>query len=180
MPPKSRARRDGGHGITVGATHPASIATATRRAAGGSNISALAVAGGSNRSATSTRKSPLPSAKTTALLQIHTQASAHMHAPIAGVAPESAETMPGVTVLVGSGVACQYAGAHDSMGGEPLPVEAGEGLGLGDGLGLAPSFPPLWNTWWCGGCRALHFVRDGSKLGGACTCVATPAQSATM
>ena len=29
-------------------------------------------------------------------------------------------------------------------------------------------FPPTCNAWWCGGCRAMHFVGDGGDLEGAC------------
>ena len=103
-----------------------------------------------------------------AAARIQAEAYAQMHAPVASVAPDSAKTMPGEAVLVDGGVACKlYPPAcappcDDSLGRKSPPVEAGEGLGL------APSFPPLWNAWWCGGCRALHSVGDGGALVGGC------------
>ena len=158
MPPKSLTRRGGARSVAVSATHPANVAAAaTKKAAGGRE--AIAV---------STRESPPRASETADIARIQAEAYAQMHAPVASVAPDSAETTPGVAVLVDGGVARKlYPPAcapprNDSPGRKSPPVEAGEGLGL------APSFPPLWNAWWCGGCRALHFVGDGGELRGAC------------
>ena len=41
-------------------------------------------------------------------------------------------------------------------------------------LEVLPSFPPLWNAWWCGGCPALHSVGDGGALVGGCTMCGDP------
>ncbi len=80
---------------------------------------------------------------------------------------------PGVSVLVDDGVARRGsvpppAGSTNRCGsaggGELQQDEVVE-----EGLFEAPSFPPLWNAWWCGGCRALHFVADGGTLSGGCS-----------
>ncbi len=56
--------------------------------------------GGGNAIAVSTRESPPHASKIAAIAQIQAEAYAHRHAPIASVAPDSANTTPGVAVLM--------------------------------------------------------------------------------
>ena len=145
MPPKSLStRRGSARSVAVSTTHPANVAAAAAKKAAGGRGNAIAV---------STRESPPRASKIAAVAQIQAEAYAHRHAPIASVAPEMArrDDPPACASPCG-----------DSPGGKSPLVEAGEGFGQ------VPSFPPLWNAWWCGGCRALHFVGDGGELRGAC------------
>ena len=152
MPPKSLTWGGGARSVAVSTTHPANFAIATAKKAAGGRGNAIAV---------STRESPPRASKIAAIAQIQAEAYAHRHAPIASVAPDSANTMPGaVAVLMArrdDPPACASP-CGDSPGGEWPLVEAGEGFGQ------VPSFPPLWNAWWCGGCRSLHYVGDGGEL----------------
>ncbi len=159
MPPKSVGRRGGGRSVIVAATHPANVAASAARKA----------AGGGDGLAVSTRESPPRASKTAAIARIQAEAYAHTHAPVASVAPDSAETTPGVTVLVDGGVGRQIDPlARDPPIDDDSPVGESPLVEAGEGLGLAPTFPPLWNAWWCGSCRALHYVGDGGDLEGAC------------
>jgi hypothetical protein len=109
MPPKSLTRRGGARSVAVSTTHPANVAAATaKKAAGGgkmhpANVAAAAAkktAGGGNAIAVSTRESPPRALKIAAIAQIQAEAYAHRNAPIASVAPDSANTTPGVAVLM--------------------------------------------------------------------------------
>lgn len=159
MPPKSLStRRGSARSVAVSTTHPANVAAAAAKKAAGGRGNAIAV---------STRESPPRASKIAAIAQIQAEAYAHRHAPIASVAPDSANTMPGAVAVQEARrddpPACASP-CGDSPGGEWPLVEAGEGFEH-----QVPSFPPpLWNAWWCGGCRALHFVGDGGGLRGAC------------
>ena len=147
MPPKSLStRRGSARSVAVSTTHPANVAAAAAKKAAGGRGNAIAV---------STRESPQHASKIAAIAQIQAEAYAHRHAPIASVAPDSANTTPGaVAVLMArrdNPPACASP-CGDSPGGKSPLVEAGEGFGQ------VPSFPPLWNAWWCG----------GGELRGAC------------
>ena len=163
MPPKSIARRGGAaHSIAVSATHPANVAAA---AAGKKS------AGGGNAIAISTRESPPRASKAAAIARIHADPYAKLRAPIASVAPDSTETTPGVmaTIIFGRVAPQQDVAPACAPPRDGSPVEDSLSVEVGEGLGLLPSsFPPLWNAWWCGGCRSLHFVGHGGELKGAC------------
>jgi hypothetical protein len=81
--------------------------------------------------AVSTRESPPHASKIAAIAQIQAEAYAHRHAPIASVAPDSADITPGVAVLMArrdDPPACASP-CGDSPGGDSPLVEAGEGFG---------------------------------------------------
>ena len=157
MPPKSIARRGGAaRSISVSATHPANVAAAKKSA----GVAAI-----------STRESPPRASKSAAIARIEADSCGKMRAPIASVAPDSAETTPGVMATIVEGrvppqqhvASASAQSRNDCPGGDSSPVDMGETLGL-----LPSSFPPLWNAWWCGRCRSLHYVGDGGELSGAC------------
>ena len=79
MPPKAAAGRRGkkGSSVAVGATHPANVAAAKKKADVASNAA--------------TRVSPKRGAKTAANDRIAAQLSPHERVPVASVAPEDAE-----------------------------------------------------------------------------------------
>ena len=120
--------------------------------------------------------SPLPNpppraSKAAAIARIHADPYAKLRAPIASVAPDSTETTPGVmaTIIFGRVAPQQDVAPACAPPRDGSPVEDSLSVEVGEGLGLLPSsFPPLWNAWWCGGCRSLHFVGDGGELKGAC------------
>jgi hypothetical protein len=75
----------------------------------------------------------------------------HERTPVVSVVHNAAETTPGVTVAF----ACDERHSGETRIDEET------------GVRLAP-LPPFLNAWWCGGCRALHYVGDGGDLLGAC------------
>jgi len=68
-------------------------------------------------------------------------------------APDDAQATAGVTVDF-TAVAATGVTVLDAV----VPAE----------IPLVVALPPLWNTWWCGACFALHFIGDGGELRGPC------------
>jgi hypothetical protein len=157
MPPNFRRGGAGGRSIVVGATHPATIATAAAKNKDAGGGSALDVA----PPQAPTRQTP-PRVSNTAIARMRVDAIAMMHAATALVAPDWAEPTPGVSVVI-DGVGRQSGSPPSS------PPSAGGAGPLGSNAPpIETTLPPLWNAWWCGGCRALHFVGDGGALRGEC------------
>ena len=98
--------------------------------------------------------------------KIHDQVISHERIPMASIVHNAAETTPGVTVDLDcdehpSNSPSSGNVTHDDIQGGETHIEEEIGVPVA-------SLPPLWNGWWCGGCRALHYVGDGGDLLGAC------------
>ena len=128
---------------TVNQNHPA----ATAAAAAARVVVARKINGG-KISAPTSHDSPLRTAKTLANKSISEICHHNPRTAIAVEAPDNAHATAGVTV--------------------DFTAVAATGVTVLDAVVPAEIPPPLWNTWWCGACIALHFVGDGGELRGSC------------
>ena len=133
------ARPPSGRAI-VSQTHPAATAAA---AAARVEAAADKINGGKFFTPTS-RDSPSRATKTLANKKNSEICHHHPRAAVAMEAPNDAQATAGVLVDFADAV----------TGVTVLPRE----------IPLVAALPPLWNTWWCGACTALHFVSDGGEL----------------
>jgi hypothetical protein len=139
-PPSGRA--------TVHQNHPAATAAAAARVVAAGKIN------GGKFSAPATRESPSRLSKTVANEKISEMCPHIPRAAIAMEAPDDAQATADVTVDF-TDVGATGVTVLDAV---VLPAE----------IPLVAALPPLWNTWWCGECTALHFVGDGGELIGPC------------
>ena len=148
MPSKSVGRRPHTTRVAVGATPPAKLAAAAKKANAEGNKDSILP-----------RTSPSCGAKTIANARIHELASSpHERVPVTSVASKRAK--------IDNTTPPNNPRPHFYVPnlGALLPVEEEKEKG-GENV---PSFPPLWNAWWPACCRAVHYVGNGGVLEGKC------------
>ena len=151
MPPKAalgaRVPRES-RSVAVASTHPAAAAKRATTL--------------KKKMSSPIRESPPRSAKTIANKKIHDQVILNERIPVASIVHDAAETTPGVTVDLARVERSSTGNApHDDIQGGETCIDE-------EIVVTVASMPPLWNAWWCVGCRAVNYVGDGGELLGAC------------